>query len=80
MNQEQQPMEFEKALARLEEIVRALETGSASLDQSLRLFEEGVGLTARCNALLDQAEQNVQMLVRGEDGAMQPRPMPEMPK
>ena len=83
MNQEQQTaaeqgMAFEQALSRLEEIVRALETGAASLDDSLKLFEEGVRLTAHCNTLLDRAEQSVQMLVRGEDGGMHPSPMPEM--
>ena len=80
MNQEpnqENNLEFEKAMARLEEIVRKLEANDATLSQSLELFEEGVRLTNHCNALLDKAEQQVSMLVRGEDGAMTPVPMPE---
>ena len=80
MNQEpnqENNLEFEMALARLEEIVRKLEANDATLSQSLELFEEGVRLTNHCNALLDKAEQQVSMLVRGEDGAMTPVPMPE---
>ena len=75
--QTEQPMEFEKALARLEEIVRKLEANDTPLEQSLKLFEEGVALTARCNALLEKAEQQVSMLVRGQDGTMTPAPMPK---
>ena len=41
-------MTFESALSRLEEIVRAMESGSAALDSSLALFEEGVGLVKFC--------------------------------
>ncbi len=59
---------FEQALARLEEIVRALDSGDAPLDQSLALFEEGVGLVKLCSEKLDAAEQKVKILVRGEDG------------
>ena len=53
---------FEKALARLEEIVSLLETGDAPLDESLKLFEEGAKLTAQCSAMLDKAEQKVTLL------------------
>ena len=66
-----------QALARLEEIVRKLEANDTPLEQSLKLFEEGVALTARCNALLEKAEQQVSMLVRGQDGTMTPAPMPK---
>ena len=61
---------FEAAIARLEEIVRALENGSAPLDQSLALFEEGVGLVKLCNAKLDTAEQRVKILTASPDGGM----------
>ena len=80
MNQEikqENTLEFEKALARLEEIVRKLEASDATLSQSLQLFEEGVRLTNHCNTLLDKAEQKVSMLVRMEDGVMAPAPMPK---
>ena len=59
---------FEQALARLEEIVRKLDSGDAPLDESLSLFEEGVKLVKFCSDKLDRAEQTVKILVRGEDG------------
>ena len=71
-------MTFESALARLEEIVRALESGSAPLDESLALFEEGVGLVKFCNALLDGAEQKVKLLIRNPDGSVTEGELPPM--
>jgi len=67
---ETKDMKFEAALSRLEEIVRALDSGAAPLDESLALFEEGVSLVKLCSQKLDGAEQRVKMLVRGEDGNM----------
>ena len=55
-------MTFEEAMAKLEEIVRKLEGGSAPLDQSLAMFEEGVALVKLCNSRLDAAEQKVKIL------------------
>ena len=60
---------FEQQLARLEEIVSALEKGDAPLADSLKLFEEGTKLIAACSKQLDQAEQQVVKLMKGEDGA-----------
>lgn len=59
---------FEEAMLRLEEIVRALDGGSAGLDDSLGLFEEGIALVKLCNAKLEGAEQKVKLLAKGEDG------------
>ncbi len=61
---------FEEAMARLEEIVRSLEGGTAGLDDSLGLFEEGIALVKLCNAKLEGAEQKVKLLSKGEDGAL----------
>ncbi len=61
---------FEAAMARLEEIVRMLENGGEGLDQSLGLFEEGIGLVKLCNTKLESAEQKVKMLSAGENGEM----------
>lgn len=61
-------MTFEKALARLEEILTKLEGAEVSLDESLALFEEGVALSKQCNAMLDKAEQKVLMFEKGEEG------------
>ena len=56
-------MDFEKKLARLEEIVAKMEAGDLSLEDSLKSFEEGVKLSRECNAQLSQAEQKVKTLL-----------------
>lgn len=63
-------MKFEEAMSRLEEIVRSLETGSAPLDKSLELFEEGVSLVKTCNSQLDNVEQRIKILAKNEDGEL----------
>ena len=57
-------MTFEEAMKRLEEIVRKLEGGNALLDESLALYEEGVGLVKFCNDTLDNATAKVRVLTR----------------
>lgn len=59
---------FEEKLARLEEIVAALEKGDAPLADSLKLFEEGTKLAAACSDELDKAEQQVVKLTKASDG------------
>lgn len=59
MNKE---IKFEEALSRLSEIVRILENGEASLDESIALFEEGIKLSKQCSSLLETAEQKVRFL------------------
>ena len=61
---------FEGAVERLEEIVRLLENGKASLDDSLKLYEEGVSLVRFCNDALDNAEKKIKMLSVGADGEL----------
>lgn len=56
-------MDFEKKLSRLEEIVSKMERGDLSLEDSLKMFEEGVKLSGECNTQLAQAEQKVKLLV-----------------
>ena len=63
-------MSFEQSMARLEEIVRTLEKGDASLEDALSLFEEGTALVKSCSKQLDTAEQKVKLLVRNENGEM----------
>ena len=60
---------FEEKIARLEEIVAALEKGDAPLADSLALFEEGTKLIADCSGQLETAEQTVVKLMKGADGA-----------
>ena len=67
-------MEFEAALHRLEEIVKALEGGELSLASSLELFEEGIKLSRFCHARLDEAERKVEILVKKADGTMETQP------
>ena len=56
-------MEFEKKIERLEEIVRVMEEGDLSLDQSLKLFEEGVKISRKCHEQLEKAEEKVKVLL-----------------
>ncbi len=58
---------FEQAMERLEEIVSILEGGKSTLDESLKLFEEGTKLTAFCSESLKTAEQTIIKLT-GENG------------
>lgn len=59
---------FEDALARLETIVTELERGELPLDQSLKIFEEGIKLSKTCLKILDDAERKVEILVQEKDG------------
>ena len=61
---------FEIASMRLAEIVKVLEQGNSSLDESLKLYEEGVLLVRFCNDSLDNAEKKIKMLVADSDGKM----------
>lgn len=64
-------MEFEKSIERLEQIVSQMEQGNLSLDQALKLFEEGTGLVKSCAKQLDEAELRVVRLMKGADGEPQ---------
>jgi exodeoxyribonuclease VII small subunit len=65
---------FEESLKKLESIVNQLEKGDIALEDSLKLFEEGVGLSAACKKELDAAEGKVNMLVRQRDGSVKTEP------
>lgn len=67
-------LSFEESMQRLDAIVRQLERGDASLDESLALFEEGSGLIAQCSKLLDLAEQKVVKLKKSSDGTPEELP------
>ena len=64
----QQNKTFESQLARLEQIVRAMEKGDVPLDEALKLFQEGTELVRSCGKLLDDAELEVKMVLAGESG------------
>ena len=63
-------MKFEKALERIEEIVEALEQGDVSLDDSLKLYEEGQSLIQFCREKLTKVEKKVKELVHTEKGEL----------
>ncbi len=60
---------FEQALSQLTGLVEKLETGELPLEESVAAFEQGVKLSRRCEALLDQAEQRLQVLNDSEDNS-----------
>jgi len=64
---------FEECLQRLEEIVLQLERGDLPLEQALKLFEEGVGLSNSCRKELDEAEGKVEILLK-HNGKLQAEP------
>ena len=61
---------FEKAMARLEQIVAALESGRCPLDDSMKLFEEGTRLTAYCAKQLQEAEQRIVKLTAPDESTV----------
>ncbi len=65
---------FEESLKKLEVIVGQLEQGDLALEESLKLFEEGVTLSAACKQELEAAEGKVQMLVKQRDGSQKLEP------
>jgi exodeoxyribonuclease VII small subunit len=70
---------FEAAMKRLEDIVEKMEEGELTLDESLKLFEEGIKLSRDLNNRLEQAERRVEELVRDEAGGLKTVPFAEEP-
>lgn len=62
-------MTFEQSMARLEQIVRAMERGDVALEESLKLFQEGTELVRNCQKLLDEAQLQVKMIMTASDGS-----------
>ena len=60
--------DFERSLARLEEVVRKLENANLTLDDAMKLFEEGVQLSRECQKQLEEAEGKVEILLKKADG------------
>lgn len=61
---------FEDSMTQLETIVTQLEAGDITLDDSLKLFEEGIKLAKTCQKTLDDAEKKVKILTQAENGEM----------
>lgn len=60
---------FEESMARLEQIVRAMERGNVALEESLKLFQEGTELVRSCQKLLDDAQLQVKKIMTAPDGS-----------
>lgn len=67
---------FEENVKQLETIVAQLERGDLPLEDSIKLFEEGMGLSTACKDQLETAEGKVQILMRQRDGSLVPEPFP----
>ena len=67
---------FEESLKKLESIVDQLERGDLPLEESIKLFEEGVNLSNACKKELETAEGKVQLLLKQRDGSMKTEAFP----
>ena len=69
MSETKNEIDFEKALAELEQLVETMEKGELTLEESLKQFERGVTLTRACQKALAEAEQKVRILTRDNESA-----------
>ncbi len=67
---------FEENVKQLETIVAQLERGDLPLEDSIRLFEDGMRLSSACKTQLEAAEGKVQILIKQRDGSHTPEPFP----
>ena len=70
MNAQNEPMTFEQAMTRLEEIVRILEVGERPLEETVNLYEEGQRLRQYCEQYLADAEQRITIIRQTSDGGI----------
>jgi exodeoxyribonuclease VII small subunit len=63
-------LKFEDSLARLEQIVSQLEAGNLPLEESLKVFEEGIALARHCARYLEEAEKRIEILTKDDQGAL----------
>lgn len=68
MEAEKRELKFEDAIKRLEEIVKLMEGGELSLEDSLKVFQEGMELAGFCNKKLDEAEKKINVITKGLQG------------
>ena len=71
-------LKFEEAMQRLQEIVGKLESGKESLEDSMKLFQEGAKLSAQCYQMLDKAEQQVAQLTKIADSEEEEADEPDL--
>ena len=69
--------DFEELMQKLEEITTKLETDKLNLDESVKLFEEGMQISKECNEKLEDAEKRITMLIRTNDEIKEENFVPE---
>ena len=69
--EKEQKLTFEEAMETLETLVTEIEEGKVSLEESIEKYAEGTELVTRCRAILDRAEKKIQVLSKGQDGALE---------
>jgi exodeoxyribonuclease VII small subunit len=67
---------FEDTFKKLEAIVNKLESGDLSLEDSVKLFEEGMRLSRLCSERLAEVQKRVEILLKSEEGVLQSQPFP----
>ncbi len=67
-------LKFEEAFQKLEAIIKKLDEGNLTLEDSLKAFEEGVRLSRHCSKKLDEAEKRVEILLKESGGHLMPHP------
>ena len=70
------PKNFEEALAELEQILHDIEAGEVPLEDSLVKYERGQFLIRHCRQVLGEAEKQIELLSKGEEGQLESSPMP----
>lgn len=68
---EKDSLSFEEAICELETIVKKLENGDLSLDESIEAFQKGIKLSKYCSKRLDEIERKITILIEGEDGKLE---------
>lgn len=68
---------FEELMVKLEEITSKLETDKLSLDESVKLFEEGMEISKKCNEKIEDAEKRITILLKTNDGVKEENFVPE---
>jgi exodeoxyribonuclease VII small subunit len=70
LNEDVNQMEFEQALKELEGIVKILEDGKVSLNESVNLYERGIALKKRCDSILESVQLRINQISSGKDGVV----------
>ena len=68
---------FEELITKLEDITNKLESDKLSLDESVKLFEDGMKISKKCNEKLEDAEKRITILLKSDDGIKEENFTPE---